>query len=391
MEQDVVYIQSVMETVAAMNRGGLGCWAYSAEEEQARRFFAAEMEKAGLVVRIDPAGNVIGRLAGAEKDAPAILTGGAIAAGPGEEGRSIAVALTAVRRLVREQGALRCPVEVVAFSAAAPGRFFRASLGSKAMLGMLSLGDTLTYKDDQGVSLSEAARQWGYEPQLASRMGEEIRAYIEVQVDSGRQLPQEAQVGVVEKFAGLARMKIRISGAGGHAGELEPSERRDALAAAAEITLELRELTADRFADGVSATVVRIAVAPGEVNRLPSHADLWLDVRGSEQEQLIEVVQEIKDLVSEIAEEQELVAAIDMLCVQQPVETAELLQKTLGSLCRDQGLKGLPILSRMERDAMNFAYRVPAALLLVPEQEGDKNALARGMRLLYDGLVKLGQ
>ncbi len=113
-------------------------------------------------------------------------------------------------------------------------------------------------------------------------------AFVELHVEQGPQLAGAgAPLGVVTGIAATARGKVVFEGREGHAGTTPMPSRDDALVAAAEFVLRLRDAAAG--VDGAVATVGRLEVEPGASNVIPSRVTLSVDVRAPDDERLEQV------------------------------------------------------------------------------------------------------
>ena len=110
-------------------------------------------------------------------------------------------------------------------------------------------------------------------------------AFVELHVEQGPQLAEAgAPLGVVTGIAATARGKVVFEGREGHAGTTPMQSRDDALVAAAEFVLRLRDTAAG--VDGAVATVGQLAVEPDASNVIPSRVTLSVDIRAADDERL---------------------------------------------------------------------------------------------------------
>src|SRR4051812_5934581 len=236
---------------------------FSAAEQEAHELAARWFEGAGLEVEHDDAGNLLGRLRGREPELPEVWTGSHLDSVPGG-GRfdgplGVLGGLEAVERLGRRRRTLA----VVVFRDEGRGCF-----GSRARTGRLRPGD------------EERFRSAGLEPVAGPLPG----VYLELHVEQGPVLAGAgAPLGVVTAITGIARAEREFRGRAGHAGTVPMRAREDALVAAAEYVLRVRD-AAERL-DAV-ATVGRLAVEPGGTNVIPGSVRLTVDARAPERERL---------------------------------------------------------------------------------------------------------
>lgn len=243
------------------------------------------MRAAGMSVRVDAVGNVIGRYEGDAQDAPALILGShidtVVDAGRFDGNLGVVAAIAAIGELHREGRRLPFALEAIAFGDEEGVRFPEALLGSRAVAGVASQ-ETLALRDSSGVSIAEALRALHPDaPPLASaaHRPKKCLAYLEAHIEQGPVLEAEGlALGVVTAINGAARYWIEFSGLAGHAGTVPMALRADALAAAAEMVLAVEELA--KKTPALVATVGQIHAAPGAVNVIPGHVRLSLDIRG---------------------------------------------------------------------------------------------------------------
>jgi allantoate deiminase len=252
---------------------------------QAGETVRAWMEAAGMAVRRDAIGNVIGRLG--EADDRTLLIGSHLDtvrdAGryDGTLGVLIGIACT---ECLRDRGAaLPYAIEVVAFADEEGTRYGTSYLGSRAFTGCFEQG-WLERRDADGVAMREALSAFGGSPEGIAgsrRESKDLIGYYEVHIEQGPALEaQDLPLGVVTAIAGQTGATVTFSGASGHAGTVPMSLRRDALTAAAEWVLAVEALAREQ--DGLVATVGQLTLEPGAGNVIPGRAQLTLDLRHAE-------------------------------------------------------------------------------------------------------------
>jgi allantoate deiminase len=268
--------------------------AYSQEAGKITRTFLSEpmrrlqarvtgwMEQAGLAVRIDGAGNLIGHYRGLLPEAPVVMVGSHLDTVP-DAGKydgvlGVLLGLAAVRAL----GGSRLPfgIDVIGFSEEEGIRYRTPFLGSRAVCGCFDRA-LFEQTDRDGISMAEAFRKYGLDP---GRIGDAaysaggILAYLEPHIEQGPVLESlGAAVGVVTAIAGQTRIWAELSGRSGHAGTMPMEGRRDALAAASAVVVEVERQA--RATPGLRATVGSLAIEPGAVNVVPGLARLSIDIR----------------------------------------------------------------------------------------------------------------
>jgi len=262
------------------------------------------MHGAGMTVHLDAAGNLIGRYAGSDANHPVLLIGSHLDSVP-DAGKydgvlGVLLGVAAVQAL----GGRRLPfgIDVIAFSEEEGVRFRAPFLGSRAICGQFDFG-LLNRLDAHGISMSEAFRDFGLD---AERIAEaaypigRIGGYLEGHIEQGPVLDDlGVSVGVVTAIAGQSKLWMEFRGRAGHSGTLPMAGRRDALAAAAELVLEIERLALET--PELRATVGALSVEPGAVNVVPGAARLCVDVRHAHDEIRTAAVAQIHDRALRLA------------------------------------------------------------------------------------------
>jgi allantoate deiminase len=314
------------------------------------------MRDAGLAVRVDAAGNLIGRREGGQRT---LVLGSHLDtvrdAGRYDGPLGVLAALALVERL----GPLPFSVEVVGFADEEGVRFRTTYLGSRAWTGEWDAAwDGFT--DDAGTTLADALRAFGGAPGGVSAPDwSRVLGYCELHIEQGPVLEAAGEpVGVVTAISGQSHAGVRFTGVAGHAGTVPMAARRDALVAAAEWVVAVE--SAARAVDGLVATVGELDVHPGVRNVIPGTAALTLDVRHEDDAVRHDAVASLRARAEEIAAARgvglEWDERADMPAVPLDPGLAERLAAA-GARVR------LP--SGAGHDAAVLAAHVPAAMLFV--------------------------
>jgi beta-ureidopropionase / N-carbamoyl-L-amino-acid hydrolase len=225
---------------------GIHRLSFSEADMRARRWLIAEMERLGLVARMDTVGNVVGRWNSG--DGPAVMLGSHLDSVP-RGGRldgalGVMAALECVETAMEQGIAPGAPIEVVATSEE-EGRF-GGMLGAQAMAGTVDPDWFAAAKDDTGLPLAEAMRAAGLEPQAypeARRDPSGVKAFLELHIEQGPVLDRrKAQIGVVEGITGLFKWEIRMIGTPNHAGTTPMDMRNDAFSGLVEFAAAIPRL-----------------------------------------------------------------------------------------------------------------------------------------------------
>ena len=329
------------------------------------------MEAAGMSVTIDQVGNLRGRY-DADPAVPhprSFAIGGHLDsvrdAGRYDGVLGVLTGIAFVEGLAARQRRLPFHVEVIACADEEGGRFV-SYLGSRSLAGSLD-PETLQMRDDAGITLADAIREFGGDP---DRLAENrldpgsLLGFVEVHIEQGPVLEQRGlPVGVVSAISGAIRASISIEGVAGHAGTVPMPMRRDALTGAAEFILAVERLAGE--VDGMVGTVGQAAVGPGASNVIPGRVDLTVDLRHPNERLREEVARRLQDALAEIGERRQLATHWQDAHGYPTVECdIDFVSRLLDAIA-DEGYEAIQLASGAGHDAVPISEITPVAMLFV--------------------------
>lgn len=374
---------------------------------EGRAWLATRFAEAGLDVRIDTAGNLIGRLEGADPALGVIAVGShsdTVPSGGRFDGiAGVATGLEIVRAL-RDSGVrLDHTIEVIDFLAEEPSEYGLSCVGSRGMVGALDPG-MLELTEPGGEKLRDALRRVGGDPdRLAAARRDDVRAFLELHIEQGIVLEsQSLDVGVVTSIVGIRRIEIVFQGAADHAGTTPMTLRRDALVAAANTIASVRRVAEQLAAEGPDyfvATVGILTVEPGASNVVPGRCRLVIDARTTNPaltERFVEIVE--RDSAACAAAARVAREPLVTLSDGRPVTCDPSLREELRRGARELGLGVTDLASGAGHDAAFMSRIAPAAMIFVPcrngkshapEEWSDREQIAAGAAVLLQAVKAL--
>ncbi len=275
---------SIAERLAGLDSIGQredGIWrlAWTAEDAACREWFERQAGDGGLAVERDPAGNL---WACPESDPPWWGIGSHLDSVRGGGRFDGPLGVVCGFEVAARGGT---PLAVIAFEDEEGARFNTPTFGSKALAGRLDVSAVLERCDDDGVTIAEAMRAAGVDPEhigAAPRWLERLAGFIEVHIDQTRDLARAGvPVGIVSALANRVRLEVDLDGRADHAGTTPREERQDALSAAARAIVAAEELGAGH--PELTVTASRIIAEPNAPTTIASHVRLWIDARSPDQ------------------------------------------------------------------------------------------------------------
>jgi hydantoinase/carbamoylase family amidase len=254
---------------------------------------------------------------------------------------------------------------VVSFNDEEGSRFQTGMLGSRAFCGELDLDDWRR----RGVGDAMARAGFDFERLPRARGVEGVGAYLELHIEQGPVLEQSGEdLGIVTAITGLLGFRVKLLGAANHAGTTPMDGRRDALAGASRIVLELRQEA--RVREDMTANVGIVSVEPGGFNVIPGLAEFTIDVRSPTAEGFERAEAFVRETVKRVAAEEGLGMEISATHRKPPVALDQGLQDELVAAADSEGASYRRMPSGAGHDAMVLAHHVPAAMLFVPSRGG---------------------
>ena len=381
METKVERIQRDIETLAQYSQvQGIGCtrYTYTKEFAQARDYIVSQMKAAGLSVREDAVGTVIGRMEGRNPSAPIIMTGShfdTVKTGGRFDGAAGVVAALETARTLHDEGFVpERPIEFVALPEEEGARFGGGLFASRAMCGQLYENELETYKDSDGVSVAQAMREYGLDPAKADearRKKGEIDMFLELHIEQGPVLENEkVDVGIVEAIVGIKCFNVYVYGRSDHAGTTPMNMRADTMLATARAivagTDKARELN-----DGTVVTFGRVETQPGAFNIVAKETLFDIDCRSKTLESVDKVIDAVRaSLERSQAENAGLSFRIVEKLTAQPVLMKPEIQELLEKEAAQAGISTRKMLSGAGHDAMVMGSLCDVAMIFVPSKGG---------------------
>jgi N-carbamoyl-L-amino-acid hydrolase len=279
--------------------------------ERAREWLRKKVDGTRAEEEIDAAGNQWFTLSGASERA--VLIGGHIDSVPNGgwlDGALNVVAGVEVLRRIAEDGSPPVTVRLVNWADEEGARFGRSLFGSSAAAGSMADQDELRSRTDaNGIALPDALSEHLVELDSALEARAELEgaaAYLELHIEQGPVLEaMDLPLGVVLGTFGVERHQVTFRGQAAHAGSTPMDKRRDALAGAARLELEIREI-AKRTGEGAVCTVGGVVTKPGIVTSVVETAECLLDQRHLDAAKLAAMLDEAKSASQRFAQEEDI-------------------------------------------------------------------------------------
>ncbi len=333
------------------------------------------MKAAGLKVREDSVGNLIGRYEAADPKAKTLLLGSHLdtVRDAGKFDGPLGVLLPIVALADLKRGGVELPfhVEVIGFSEEEGVRFASAYLGSEGYTGRLK-ESSLKLRDANGVTVRQALEEFNgaaFALPKPAHPKSNLLGYLEVHIEQGPVLEaQNLAVGVVSAIAGQSRFKLTWTGKAGHAGTTPMALRRDAFAGVAEFGFAAEKLARDT--KGLVATIGSLSVSPGAANVIPGQVVHTLDVRHAKDAARRSALFKLGRLAAQIAKKRGLEITWQRTQDNGAVDCSPKLTALLERSVQAVQGRSLSLVSGAGHDGVVMSRLTPIAMLFVRCRDG---------------------
>ena len=382
--------------------GGGSCrLALTAVDASARALLEQMCVPLGLNLERDALGNMFFRRPGTDPGARAVAFGShldTVPTGGWFDGVSGVLAGLEVLRALDAAGIrTRAPLELVNWTNEEGSRFRPAMMGSRAHAGNLALDVALATTDDDGISVAEALRlsgQGGGNPPAPR----DWAAWLELHIEQGPMLEATGtDIGIVTGTMHARYLQITVTGDPSHAGATPMKNRRDSLAAAAEIILANERIARAAEPDG-RGSASWIENFPNARGNVPDITHLHCDVRHTDPAKARLMEHELRSAINTIGLMRRVEITIDPYATFGPV----LFDAGLGALLRrkaeERQFSVRDAIAAAGHDSIFIAPLCPSAMIFIPCAGGithnpnefsTAEQIARGAQLLLDAVLEL--
>jgi N-carbamoyl-L-amino-acid hydrolase len=392
--------QSLMDLakIGATDKGGVRRLTLTDVDRQGRDLFVRWCKEAGLAVEVDGIGNIFGRRAGADRDAPPVTIGSHLDSQPSggkfDGAYGVMAGLEVVRTLNDAGVKTRAPLEIVSWTNEEGSRFVPTLMGSGVFAGVHELNDVLNNKDIENISVRDALNRIGYG---GSAKPHKLGAYFEAHIEQGPVLEaSNTTIGVVLGALGQRWFDVVVTGQDSHAGPTPMETRKDALLAASRLVLEVNRI-ATTFPDYARGTVGFMQVKPNSRNVVPGEVSMTVDLRNAKDSTLTAMARELEKTIREIEKQTRTSITLQEVVYFPPSEFAPDLVASVREGSKALGYTHQDIVSGAAHDAVYMARIAPTAMVFVPCEGGIshneiENArpedLAAGCNVLLQAVLK---
>ncbi|MFO6418827.1 Zn-dependent hydrolase [Hylemonella sp. W303a] len=362
--------------IGATPRGGVRRLALTDEDRHGRDQVVRWFREAGLEVRVDEVGNVFGRRAGTDANAPAVATGSHIDTQPSggkfDGNYGVLAGLEVVRTLNDHGIRTRAPLEVVFWTNEEGSRFTPVMMGSGAFAGVFAPDFIRERADIEGQTVGDELTRIGYRgPHPCGQVpGGMYAAYFETHIEQGPVLEDaDLPIGIVTGALGQQWYDVVVTGQDAHAGPTPMALRHDAMLAAARMIEAVNRIALAEAPHG-RGTVGFIQALPNSRNVIPGQVKFSVDFRNLTQAGLDRMDASMREAFALAAAQCQCEVGIVQVTKFKPCAFHPDCVDSVRDAARALKLPHMDVVSGAGHDAVYLNGVAPSGMIFVPCKDG---------------------
>lgn len=379
--------------------------ALSKLQKQADDLASNWMEQAGMRVRVDNFGNLIGRLDGKNPGAPILMIGSHLDSQPTGgrfDGAVGVIGGIEVVATLRDMGLVpNCPIEVVSFCDEEGWRFNKGLFGSRGITGSIDHAD-LERQDEHGVTREQALREFGCNPdelEISVYRDGSIRAYLELHIEQGPVLETlDVPIGIVSGITGPLWLTVSMKGTSGHTGSVPMHLRKDPMLGVSKVIQVLNEIVTVDPDSLTLGSVASLNVSPNSRNVIPEKVMFTVDLRDMDLHRRNTYEEKLRHEIFVIADEHDLSAEITEDFRSEPRYCASWIKDTIRTASEDLGFPITELASGPFHDALALSHFCDYGMIFVrckngishhPDEFASDEDITIGTETLYETVLRI--
>ena len=387
--------------IAVTDEDGMMRLALSDADKEARDLLCGWMQDAGMEVRVDDMGTVYGVLKGTDPDSKPICVGSHMDTQP-NGGRydgffGVMAGLEAITSIKESGVEVKSDLMLADWTNEEGARFVPPMLASGVISGQFDAQWVYDLKDASGIRYEDELIRIGYKGDKANRLSG-IKAYLEPHIEQGPVLDATGKnMGIVTGALGITGLDVTITGEANHAGTTPMSHRKDALAAAADAILRMRQNCIE-FGEPAVITNGIINALPTSKNIVPGEVYFSIDLRYHTDDGMAELERQTIDIIRKTCEEHGVGVKIEQYWRAKPVAFNETIVGCVAEAAEENGMDAVRIISGAGHDAVFISDVFPTGMIFVPSIKGMSHCpqentkwedIVKGAEVTADVLLKL--
>lgn len=374
-------IMQRIEKFASFNSNeehGISRFSYSLDDTSARKWLVEICSELQLTVTTDPVGNIRARYEGSNPELKPIQIGShmdSVRNGGKYDGIVGVVGALEVLSVMRENHYIPTrPVELIVFAEEEGSNFGTTMVGSKSLVGKLSLKDLEALHNEEGQTATEVMRNAGLNPEKMDgyllKSGD-IDAMMELHIEQGIVLDRRnKRLGVVAAIAGMTTLTVTVQGESNHAGATPMNMRKDPMSAAALLIAEIEDIAAHQVQESTVTTVGVISCKPNMPNVIPGEVSFTVDIRDIDADAIQTTIDKIHASADKIAAERGVTISFHTIGSSFPIRLSRRVMDVISKSVAACSDSWMTMNSGAVHDAAMMAAITDVGMIFVPSVNG---------------------
>jgi hydantoinase/carbamoylase family amidase len=333
--------------------------AFSPAEKQALDWLKGRLANLPLTISQDQLGNVYGKWG--DREEAAVSFGSHLDTVPEgglyDGALGVVIGLECLQTLVEHGYEPEVPLELVAF-VGEEANPLGGTFGSRAVSGLIAPSEDFDKKLKQFDFIWEDCLS-------VRRTSDDFRCFLELHIEQGAVLEtNQKKIGIVTAIAGILRLFVTIHGRASHSGTTPMPLRKDALLGASQLIQEVNRLAVEAQSD-IVATVGEIGITPNLANVVPGEAELMIEIRGSDWNEMKNIEGSIR-----IWARENIDAEISIAVEKHPNSLSKSIQESIENVCKEENVPYQYMFSGANHDANSLTALTDVGMIFVPSKDG---------------------
>lgn len=390
-----------INSIAVSEENGMMRLALSDADKEARDLLVSWMEEAGMIVKVDDMGTIYGTLKGQDNSAKPICIGSHMDTQP-NGGKfdgffGVMAGLEAILTIHENGIQLNSDLMLADWTNEEGARFVPPMLASGVISGQFTAQWVYDREDTDGIRYEDELIRIGYKGEKKNRL-RDAKAYLEPHIEQGPVLDAAGKnFGIVTGALGITGLDITVRGESNHAGTTPMGLRKDALSAAAEAIIRIRQ-NCINFGPPAVLTNGIIKASPASKNIVPGEVYFSIDLRYDTEEGMSELERQTIEIIEKTCKEYDTAVEIQQYWKARPSKFNETIINCIEKAAEQNGMNSMRIISGAGHDAVFINDVIPTGMIFVPSIGGmshcpqeatNWNDIVKGTEVTADVLLLL--
>lgn len=393
------FMQNLYATgkIGINKNGGITRKCFSKEYNEALEVLEKLFLNAGLEIKKDKVGNIIGYRKGKKANLKSIMIGShldTVENGGIYDGNLGIISGLEIINIFNDLNIqTEHPIEIVGFNAEEDSEL-GVTFGSRVMVGRQNL-------EIEGIEEKLKTYNLGISDlKSCEKDMSKVGFFLELHIEQGGYLiNNNYDIGIVNGIVGILRYEIEIVGESNHSGTTPMSLRKDPIKILGKFIEKINAISQKDYSHPFVATIGNIEVKPGMYNVIPERVNLFLECRDINENNLKSFIEKIIKY-KEKYEENGYLINLKKVFYEPPKLFSDDIVNEIKEITNKLNFKNVVMSSGAGHDSQELIYKVPVGMIFIPSVDGISHSpkeysteeqIKKGIEVLYKTVMKLDE